>query len=228
MIAPPVRLRLEFAAKAFLVAAFLGTLSAGVLRLEQSALADPVHRVDLGAWSIVEAPPWSNADDVRAVRDATRLPGASASLLDAEAGAVVLRAIESAPQVVRVAAMRRRYPNQYEAVLELREPVAAVQIGAARAWIEVDREGVALGKAVGARPVRAGRPLRVIVGAAGGAVAPGNSFGPDVAEAADLSSELDRCGTEADRALLQSIDEIDVSNFGARSRRDAPEVLLRK
>jgi hypothetical protein len=228
-----VRSRLEYAAKAFLVTSFVGVMTAGVLRLQQKALADDTYHVDLGAWSVVEKPSWATTDDVRALRDTTRLRGWHASILNPDAGPVVWRSIELAPQVVRVAGMRRCLPDQYEAVVELRKPSAAVQVGAgprskAPAWVEIDADGVALSEPVAARPVRDGKPLRVICGASGGAVAPGRPFGADVVEAADLAAELDRFGTDADRVLLAALDEIDVSNFGGRLKPEQPEVVLRR
>jgi hypothetical protein len=229
MISPTLRPRLEFAVKAFLVVAFLGSLAAGALRLQQKALADEAHHVDLGAWSVVEKPGWATTDDVRAIRDATRLRGWHASLLHPGAAPVVWRSIELVPQVVRVAGMRKVYPDRFEAVLEVRRPVAAVRIGTAKSWrwIEVDETGVALSDMLTARPVRSGRPLREIVGAAGNVPRVGEPFGADVREAADLSTELDRFGTDDDRKLLAALDEIDVSNFGGRAKPGASEIVLR-
>jgi hypothetical protein len=218
MISPALRIRLEFAAKSFLVASFVGVLTAGVFRLEQKALADGAEHVDLGAWSVVEAPAWATDDDVRALRDATRLRGWRASLLDPGAGPIVWQTLETAPQIQR-----------YDALLELRRPVAAVQLGGRTpSWVEVDREGRPFGPAVAVRPVREGRLLRVIVGAAGGLPARGQAFGADVVEAADLSEELDRYGNQSDRAFLDAMDEIDVSNFGGRAARTSSEIVLRR
>lgn len=229
MISPSLRPRLEFAAKAFLVVAFLGSLTAGALRLQQKALADEAHHVDLGAWSVAEKPDWCTTDDVRSIRDATRLRGWSASLLHPGAAPVVWRSIELVPQVVRVAGMRKVYPDRFEAVLEVRRPVAAVRIGGGKSWrwVEVDETGMALSEPQAARPSRSGRPLREIVGAAGSVPRVGEAFGPDVCEAADLSVEFDRFGAPEDRDLLASLDEIDVSNYGGRTKPGASEVVLR-
>lgn len=248
MISPSLRPRLEFAAKAFLVASFLGTLTAGVLRLQQKALADESRFVDLGAWSIVEKPSWATADDVRAIRDATRLRGWSASLLNPAAGPVVWRSIDLAPTVVRVAGMRKCEPNQFEAVIEMRRPVAAVRIGGAAApaksttakgksppktptspmsWVEIDEGGAALSAPLAERPIRDGRLLRAVTGVSGRAPAVGEAFGTDVVEAADLLAELDRYGSDEEHALLAAVDEVDVSNFGCRARPEASEIVLR-
>ncbi|MCE9636958.1 MAG: hypothetical protein K8T90_14735 [Planctomycetes bacterium] len=252
-IGPRARSRLEFGAKAFLVVSFLGTLTAGVMRLQQKALADESHFVDLGAWSIVEKPSWATADDVRAIRDATRLRGWQTSLLDPAAGPVVWRSIDLAPTVVRVAGMKKCYPDEFEAVIEMRRPVAAVQIGGvapapkssgkaggksaptqaansartAIAWVEVDEDGIAVSPPLAARPVRDGSPLRVVTGVPGPAPAVGTRFGADVIEASDLLSELDRFGSDDEHAMLATIDEVDVSNFGCRKRAEASEIVLR-
>lgn len=229
MISAAWRPRLEFAAKSFIVVAFLGSLAAGVQRLQQKARADEAHRVDLGAWSVVTKPSWCTTDDVRGVRDATRLRGWNASLVDPAAGPVVWRAIESAPQVVRVAGMRKVLPNRFEAVLEVRRPVAAVQLSAGKSprWVEVDEEGWVLSPVVTERPVREGVPLRQIVGAACGVPRVGDQLGADVREAADLSAELGRYGTDDDRRLLCALDEIDVTNFGGRRKPAESEIVFR-
>lgn len=229
MISPSMRKRLEFGAKTFLVVAFLGSLTAGVARLQQKALADERHDVDLGAWTIVQKPAWCTADDVRALRDVTRLDGWHTSLLHPEGGPVVWRSLERAPQVARVVALQKRFPSAFDVVVELRRPVAAVRVGPPNAprWVEVDAHGVAVAPPVAARPVRDGRPLRVVAGASGVVPKPGEPFGPDVAEAADLSAEFDRFGTDADQALLGQLDEIDVSNFGGRRNAAESEILVR-
>jgi hypothetical protein len=236
VISPLLRPRLEFAAKAFLVASFLGALTAGVVRLQQNALADEAHHADLGRWSVVERPAWCTVDDVRELRDATRLRGWHASLLHPGSGPVVWRSLELTPRVERVAGMRRRFPDEFEAVIELRRPVAAVQVGAGAStrWIEVDADGRALSPPLAARPARSldasGTPVpaRVIRGAAGVAASPGACFGADVAAAADLVAELDAYGTPEDRKLLRTLDEVDVANFAGRVRPGASEIILRR
>lgn len=229
MISPSVRPRLEFAAKSFLVVAFLGTLTAGVVRLQQKALADEQHHVDLGAWTVIERPAWCTLDDVRSIRDVTRLRGWRASVLHPGAGPVVWRSLESAPQVARVVGLQKRYPAEFEAVVEIRRPVAAVRVGPPNAtrWVEVDAEGVALSTPSAERPVREARPLRAVTGVTGVVPPPGSSFGPDVVEAADLSAELDRFGAPEDQDLLRALDEIDVSNFGGRKKAGESEIVLR-
>lgn len=247
------RARLEFAAKAFLVASFLGTATAGVLRLEARALADERHVADLGAWSVVERPDWLTLDDVRSLRDSSRLDGWCASSLDPGTGPVVARALEATPLVSRVAAIRRVPPNAFDVVVEVRRPVAAVRCGApgdagphraahraanratdrarnpaaAPFWVEVDARGRALGAATHERPARDGRPLREVVGAAVRSPRPGDRLGDDVADAAALSEELDLASTPADRELFATVAEIDVSNHRGRATPGASEIVLR-
>lgn len=227
------RPRLEFAAKAFLWCAFFGSLAAGAIRVHAQALEAPAHRVDLGAWSVRSRPDWCTDDDLREVRREAGLEGRWTSLLDPAAGAEVWRRIESAPHVRRVVAMRRRLPNRFEALVEMRRPVAVVRVpngtgrGASSAWIEVDESGRALTAPLPDRPVRAGRPLRSITGAAGGVPEPGAHFGTDVVEAAALAAEFERFSSSGTRDALDVLDEIDVSNHGGRKDRGASEILLR-
>ncbi len=75
MISPAVRLRLEFTAKAFLNASFCGAVIVGALRLHERRLEDPRERVELGAWSMHDAPQWLDVDDVVALREASGLSG---------------------------------------------------------------------------------------------------------------------------------------------------------
>lgn len=223
----PTRARCEFAAKAFIVVAFLGSLAAGALRLADRAFDSPAHRVDLGAWTVLERPAWCGLDDVREIRDASGLPGFHASVFDTSVLASLDRWLARSPRVRRVAGVTRIHPDRVQAVLELRRPAVAVRLaGPADRFVEADEEGVALGPPQAVRPVRDGSPLRVVVGAPGGAPAPGGRFGPEVTAAAALADSLDSFGDADGRALLASLDKIDVSNHGGRTRPGASEILL--
>ena len=227
------RVRLEFAAKAFLVVTFVCSSAMGLSRLHQRAHDDPQNQVDLGAWSVVSKPDWATDDDVRAVRDGAALRGWQTPLLDGASGGVVVGAISAVPSVHSVVALRKVYPNAYDAVIELRRPVAAVQLaGAPPKYVEVDEEGVALSSPSAVRPMREGHALRVIVGA--GPVRPHARFGADVIAAAGLCADLARCGSSAadparraDSTLLGPLDVIDVTNFGGRKNVGESEVCLR-
>jgi hypothetical protein len=224
-----LRTRLEFAAKAFIVTSFAGVLVAGAVRLGEKALASREHRIDLSRWTVLERPEWSTLDDVKAIRAQSGLSSYWASLYDGSALATVDSYLARSPSVKRVAEVRRVYPNRLEAVMELRRPVVAVAVrapGKAELYVETDDEGVALTKPLAARPVREGRPLRVVVGAATTAPAPGHAFGPEVVAAASLADSLDTFSDDKGRALLALLDRIDVSNWGGRARPGTSEVQL--
>lgn len=223
----PARPRLEFAAKAFIVTSFLGVLVAGALRLGRAAFASADHRIDLSRWTVIERPAWSTLDDVRAIRAQSGLASFYASVFDTPALAAVDDYLARPAAVKRVVSVRRVFPNRLEAVMELRRPVAVVRVpGRIDLFVETDEEGVALSKPLAVRPVREGRPMRVVLGSQGAAPAPGARFGPDVAAAAALAESLDGYSDEKGRALLAALDRIDVSNYGGRLRAGASEVLL--
>jgi hypothetical protein len=241
-----LRPRLEFAAKAFILTSFAGALAAGALRLSDHAFGSREHRIELSRWAVTERPAWSTLDDVRGIRDASGLASYHASLFDAPALSTVDAYLARSPNVRRVAAVRRVWPNKLEAVLEMRRPVVAVRIpgspaakslpvkgkappaAAARpdAYVEADEDGVALGPPLAARPLREGHPLRVVAGAAGVAPRPGGTFGPDVRAAASIASSLDDFSDAKGREVLSWLDRIDVSNYGGRLHPGASEVLL--
>jgi len=185
-------------------------------------------------WRVESRPDWCTSADLREVRDASGLTGRWAALLDPRGGSAVWEQIERSPRVERVVAMRRRLPDRFDALVEIRRPVAAVRMpGAADCWVEVDAEGRCLSLPSPERPVRQGRPLRVVTGAylpslrAGEALRPGRKFGRDVQEAASLAAELDAFSLGGDGEELRILDEIDVSNFEGRRDLGASEVLLR-
>lgn len=218
--------RLEFAAKAFIVLSFVGALAAGALRMSDKALAAPSHRIDLSRWTVMDRPSWATLDDVRAVRAGTGLAAYRSSFYDAAALGTLDGYLAKPPMVKRVAGVRRVWPNRVEAVLELRRPVVAVCVaGKTALFVETDAEGVALGKPLPARPTREGRPLRVVLGAAGAVPAPGGCFGPDVVAAASLADSLDSFSEDAPD-VLATLDRIDVANYGGRARPGASEILL--
>ena len=225
-LSPKARVRLEFAAKSFLWCAFLGSLAAGSIRLQSAALAAEEHRVRLGVWTVASRPDWCTPGDVREVRDASGLAGRWTPLLDPVGGAGVIERMERSPRVRRVVAMRRRFPDRFEALLDLRRPVAAVRVPGPR-YVEVDEEGRALSAPSDVRPSRSGRPLRLLTGSPGPAVPPGALFGPDVAEGAALAAEFERFSTAEHRETLRLLDEIDLTNFEGRKELGASEVLLR-
>jgi hypothetical protein len=220
-----LRPRLEFAAKAFVVTSFVGALAAGALRMSDKAHASPAHRIDLSRWTVLDRPAWTTLDDVRAVRAGSGLAAYKSSFYDVAALGTLEGYLAKPPIVKRVAGVRRVWPNRVEAVLELRRPVVAVLVpGTTPVFVETDAEGVALGGPTAARPSREGGPLRLVVGAAGAAPAPGGRFGPDVVAAASLAASLD--SYSEDDAELAWLDRIDVSNYGARLRPGASEILL--
>lgn len=228
MTSPGARVRLEFAAKAFLWCSFLGSLAAGAIRLHGAAMAAEEHRVDLGVWTVESRPDWCTPEDLRGVRDASGLGGRWAGLLDPRGGAAVWEALERSPRVRRVVAIRRRLPDRFEVLLDVRRPVAAVRLpGTSPRYVEIDEEGRALGAPQPVRPVRAGAPLRIVTGVAAPGAVPGESFGPDVVEAAALAAELEHVANQEHREALLLLDEIDVTNFRGRRDRGASEVLLR-
>ena len=228
MSSPGARLRLEFAAKAFLWCSFLGSLAAGALRLHGAAMAAEEHRVDLGVWTVESRPDWCTTEDLRGVRDASGLGGRWAGLLDPKAGAAVWESLERSPRVRRVVAIRRRLPDRFEVLLDVRRPVAAVRLpGTSPRFVEIDAEGRALAAPSPVRPVRGGSPLRIVTGASTQGVAPGQTFGPDVVEAAALAGEFADVANAEHREALLLLDEIDVTNFHGRRDRGSSEVLLR-
>ena len=223
----PIRSRLEFAAKAFLITSFLGVLTAGALRLRERAIESSGHRIELGRWTVLDRPGWTTLDDVRSVRDASGLSRYHASLFDPGALATVDAYLARSPEVKRVAGVRRIWPNRIEAVLELRRPVVAVRVpGRTELFVEADEEAVALSAPKLGRPVREGTPLRIVTGSPGAAPRPGDRFGADVAAAAGLAASLDGYSDDKGRATLAWLDRIDVSNYGGRVRPGASEVLL--
>ncbi len=222
-----LRPRLEFAAKAFIVASFAGVLVAGALRLRARTVASPEHRIDLSRWTVLERPAWSTLDDVRAVRAGSGLSKYYASLFDAAALASVDAYLARPASVKRVADVRRVWPNRLEAVMELRRPTVAVVVpGKILGFVETDEDGVALTRPLPLRPVRDGRPLRIVVGGTGPVPTPGAKFGPDVAAAASIADSLDSTADDKGREALACIDRIDVSNYGGRARPGASEIAL--
>lgn len=123
-----VRALSVFALKAFLNCAFLASLFLGARRLSEKALAAPAHRVDLGAWTILDRPDWVALDDVVGIRDAAELAGRDVSLLDREGLTHVRKRLAASPRVLRVVDLRRVLPNRLVAEFELRTPVAAVEV----------------------------------------------------------------------------------------------------
>ncbi len=222
-----LRPRLEFAAKAFIVLSFVGALAAGALRMSDKAFAAPGHRIDLSRWTVLDRPAWSTLDDVRAVRAGSGLASYKSSFYDAAALGTLGGYLAKAPIVRRVAGVRRVWPNRVEAVLELRRPVVAVLVpGKTALFVEADADGVALSTPSPVRPTREGRPLRLVLGAAGPAPAPGRRFGPDVVAAASLAESLDSCSEDGAAELVASLDRVDVSNYGARLKPGASEIVL--
>ncbi len=222
-----LRPRLEFAAKAFIVTSFLGVLVAGALRLGHAAFASPDHRIDLSRWTVLERPAWSTLDDVRAIRAQSGLAPFYTSVFDTPALAAVDDHLARPASVKRVVCVRRVFPNRLEAVMELRRPAICVRVpGTSELYVESDEEGVALTKPLPARPVREGRPMRVVLGWQGAVPAPGGRFGPDVVAAASLAESLDGYSDDKGRLLLVALDRIDVSNYGGRLKPGASEVLL--
>jgi hypothetical protein len=220
------RARLEFAAKAFIVTAFVGSLVAGAARLADNAVFARGSRIDLSRWTVLDRPAWSTLDDVRAIRTQSGLAAFWTSTYDTPALAGLERRLTAAPAVRRVVALRRVDQNALDAVLELRRPAVAVRVpGKQELFVECDEEGLALSRP-GARQVRDGYPLRVVVGAAGRVPSPGERFGPDVVAAAAIAEYLDSFSDGGGRALLATVDRIDVSNFGGRARPGASEILL--
>lgn len=228
-LSPAVRVRLEFASKAFLLTAFAGTVTAGLFRIHARAVASEQTQVDLGNWSVVSKPDWCTLDDVRAIRDGSALRGWQTPLLHDASGPVVAAALESSPNVLRVVALRRVHPNAYDAVLEVRHPVAALGVsGKPGRWVEVDEEGVVVSGVLDARPVRDGRPLRVILGATVRDTSQGARLGRDVVDGAALCAALHELDASAeDRALLGIVDVIDVTNHAGRKKAGASEIALR-
>ena len=223
----PLRSRLEFAAKAFIVTSFVGVLAAGALRLGRKAFIARDHRIDFSRWTVVSRPAWSTLDDVQAIRAQSGLDRYYSSIFDTPALAGVDAYLARPVAVRRVAGVRRVYPNRIEAVLELRRPAVAVRVaGKQDRWVEADEDGVALSQPLAVRPVREGYPLRVVLGAAGSMAAPGARFGPDVVAAASIAEFLDTYSDEKGRALLAALDRIDVSNYGRRTKPGSSEILL--
>jgi len=224
-----LRPRLEFAAKAFIVTSFVGVLVAGAARIGRKAFVSREHRIDLSRWTVLQRPAWSTLDDVAAIRAQSGLSSFYAGIFDTPALATVDGYLARHPAVKRVACVNRVWPNRLEAVMELRRPVVAVAVhgrGKADLYVETDDEGIALTKPLAARPVREGRPLRVVVGATGALPAPGGPFGEDVVAAASLADSLDSFSDDKGRALLAVLDRIDVSNWGGRARPGTSEILL--
>lgn len=224
-----LRPRLEFAAKTFIVTSFVGVLVAGAARIGGKAFASREHRIDFSRWTVLERPAWSTLDDVSAIRAQSGLSSFYAGIFDTPALATVDGYLARPAAVKRVAFVHRVYPNRLEAVMELRRPVVAVVVRGrdkADLYVETDDEGIALTKPLAARPVREGRPLRVVVGATGTVPAPGNPFGDDVVAAASLADSLDSFSDDKGRALLLLLDRIDVSNWGGRARPGTSEVQL--
>lgn len=223
----PLRPRLEFAAKAFIVASFVGALVAGASRVRVRSFASPAHRLDLARWTVLDRPAWSTLDDVREIRARSGLAAYYASVFDTAALATVDSYLARPATVKRVVGVRRMWPNRLEAVMELRRPVVAVCVpGKAVQYVETDEEGVALTAPLAARPVREGRPLRLVVGGVGAAPARGGRFGADVIAAASLADSLDSFSDDKGRDLLASLDRIDVSNYGGRVHPGTSEVTL--
>jgi hypothetical protein len=223
----PLRPRLEFAAKAFIIASFVGALVAGALRMNARAFASPEHRIDLSRWTVIARPAWSTLDDVREIRARSGLSPYYASVFDTAALANVDAYLARPATVKRVVDVRRAWPNRLEAVLELRRPVVAVVVpGKTAQYVETDEDGVALSAPSAARPVREGRPLRLVVGGVGAAPATGGRFGEDVIAAASLADSLDTFSDEKGSAFLSTLDRIDVSNYGGRLRPGTSEITL--
>jgi hypothetical protein len=221
------RARLEFAAKAFIVTSFVGALVAGAARLADRAVLSPQSRIDLSRWSVLSRPAWCTLDDVRAIRAQSGIAAYWTSTYDGPALAGVGERLAAPPGVRRVVELRRVGQNALDAVLELRRPAVAVRVsGKQDLYVEADEEGVALSSPLPARPVREGFPLRVVVGATGKVPLPGGRFGEDVVAAAAVAESLDSFSDAAGRALLATVDRIDVSNFGGRARPGASEILL--
>jgi len=224
---PLLRPRLEFAAKAFILTSFVGALVAGAMRVRERAFASPAHRIDLSRWTVLDRPKWSTLDDVRAIRAASGLASYYSSVFDTAALATVDSYLSRSATVKRVVDVRRMWPNRLEAVMELRRPVVAVCVpGRAVRYVETDEEGVALTAPLASRPVREGRPLRIVFGGAGAAPARGGRFGEDVVAAAALADSLDSYSDDKGRDTLAWLDRIDVSNYGGRLRPGTSEVTL--
>jgi hypothetical protein len=218
------RVRLAFAAKAFLNVAFVGALVAGALRVTEASIRAPEHQVDLGAWTVLARPAWASLDDVCDIRGEVGLVGRSASLLDRDELTRVREQLAASPQVRRVVTLRRSPPNRLIAELELRAPSAAVQLpGDTPSYVKVDHEGVVLSRAVAFRPRRSGEPLRVVSGVCAGAPEPGLRFGADVAAGAQLARRLDE---PACRAWTAFLDRVDVGNHGGRVDPRRSEIIL--
>ncbi len=231
LISPSLRPRLEFAAKAFLNVSFAAVLVVGAARIREKAVRAPEHEIALGRWTVLARPTWATLDDVREVRSASGLSGRVVSAFDRQRAGWVEPALARSPLVRRVLGVRRALPDRLEAVLELRRPVAAVLVGGGavayvEAYVEVDEEGTALLPPSRERPVREGRPLRVITGASGPVPPTGGRFGADVAAAAALALDLDRYEEEERVKVLALLDRIDVANWGGRQQRGASEIAL--
>jgi len=223
----PLRPRLEYAAKAFLVASFVGALVAGAIRIRMRAASSPEHRIELSRWTVLERPAWSELDDVRSIRSKTGLCAYHSNLFDTAALARLDGFLARPATVKRVAEVRRVWPNRVEAVLEMRRPVAAALIsGKTPAYLEIDEEGVVLAPPSPTRPVREGRPLRVVVGGSGPLPSPGAKFGADVIAAASLAESLDSFSDAKGREQLAWLDRIDVSNYGGRLKPGVSELAL--
>ncbi len=252
-----VRLRLVYALKALIVVSLLAVVFLLVRASQQHRLVEARHLVDLSRWTVLERPSWSTTEDVHAVRDASGLPGHGLPLYDRRSAESVRDALEAAPGVRRVLALRRRPPDRVEAVLELRVPVAAVLVDAGQAprvglhprvvldprvvlgpravlaaaptwrYVEVDDEGVVLGPAREQRPVRRGVALRVISGADGVDATPGGDGGADVRVGVSLCRALDGHRDGLGATVLRTFDEVDVTNLAGRVDAREPEVLLR-
>ncbi len=228
LISDGVATRLVFAGKALVVCSVLGAIVAAAVHSRELRARHARHRVDLAAWDVQQAPEWSRLGDVRELRDGTGLADRTMGLFDRTDADAVRRALTAAPGVRRVISIQRRLPDRLVIEVELRHPVAAVFVGGEPGgYVEVDREGVALGPPMPSRPVRSERTLRVIRGQRGSPPAPGERFDDDVLAALGLVAAFDSHPDSVERAEMAWLDEIDVSNHGGRLDPARSEVLLR-
>lgn len=196
-----------------IVIALLAAAAVGLGIARREAAAKPQFRV-YPAQLRAQAPPWC-ADDLRQVA----FPRECYSIFDPSLTRDVAQAYLASPWVKAVRRVQKRFPNQLDIELELREPAAFVRLPDA-SWA-IDSEGVRLPLA-DERWDHERRPLPLIFGVKSPAPEPGRRWAdPGTSAALAVLQAL-----AAEPTLLSEIHFVDVSNLEGVIDPQRSEVLL--
>lgn len=161
-----------------------------------------------------QAPAWCSAD-----LEAVAFPKQTYSLFDPELIRDVTGAYLASPWVKAVRRVEKRFPNQLDIELDLREPAAFVRLPDASH--AVDRDGVCLPLSYERWDLE-GRPLPLLFGVKTEPPEPGKRW-PDPGVAAALSIVQ---ALAAEPAILRQVHFVDVSNLEGVIDPQRSEVLL--